>query len=196
LETGCGATTVIFAAAGTEHIAVSPSAEEHERVRAWCAVNGIDTRNVRFAVGTSDSVLPTLDVDRLDVVLIDGAHAFPHPIVDWQLGGRRLRVGGALLLDDLPIPSVGVLFRYLAADPHWHLEAILDERAAVFRKIAEPPPDDDWLDQPFNRSYPNFSFLPPARRLFRVADAYQHRMRGRLGQRLPALRHVRRRAGL
>src|SRR4051794_36703473 len=48
LETGPGASTVVFAAAGSRHVAISPHASEHERISEWCSSKGIDTGNVRF----------------------------------------------------------------------------------------------------------------------------------------------------
>jgi len=42
---------VIFASGGAVHTAISPSQEEHERVRAYCVASGIDDSNLNFVVG-------------------------------------------------------------------------------------------------------------------------------------------------
>src|SRR5690348_7301972 len=48
LEIGCGASTVVFAARGSDHTSISPDPEEHERVRRYCARIGVDTARVTF----------------------------------------------------------------------------------------------------------------------------------------------------
>jgi hypothetical protein len=58
LETGAGGSTVVFAAAGSRHLAISPHAPEHERIREWCGRNGIDTANVRFCAASSTDAEP------------------------------------------------------------------------------------------------------------------------------------------
>ena len=60
LETGAGTSTIVFAAAGTEHEAVTPDPGEEERIRAECERRGISTERLSFRVGLSHDVLPTL----------------------------------------------------------------------------------------------------------------------------------------
>src|SRR6266540_5225277 len=57
LETGAGASTIVFAARGAEHEAVTPSAEEAERITAECERRGISTERLRFRIGSSPDVL-------------------------------------------------------------------------------------------------------------------------------------------
>lgn len=165
LETGTGASTVVFAAAGAEHTAISPSALEHELIAKYCAEIDIDTSRVTFVARPSDDVLPGLDPEvEFDLVFIDGAHSFPFPIVDWHYAARRLKVGGCLVLDDVPIPAVSVVHRALSGDPAWEFVEWLDRRAAAFRKRAQPETEDYWRFQSFNRRL-DFSTLPPRERL-------------------------------
>ena len=141
VETGCGASTVVFAATGALHTAISPSRDEYMRVLAYCAEHAIDASGVTFVEGYSDQVLPSLGDDQdLDFAFIDGAHAFPYPILDWSYLARRVRLGGFLTLDDVPIPTIAVAYRFMRADEAWELVR-------------------------FNRSYPDFSFLPVSRRV-------------------------------
>src|SRR5688572_23582769 len=51
LETGSGASTLVLAAAGADHVAVTPAADEEERFRAECARRGIDGSRVSFRIG-------------------------------------------------------------------------------------------------------------------------------------------------
>jgi SAM-dependent methyltransferase len=163
LEVGCGVSTVVFAAAGTSHVAVSPVRHEYERIEKYCAEIGVPTAGVEFREGFSDRVLPSLECD-VDVALVDGAHAFPYPIVDFPYVSRRLRPGGVLVLDDVPIPSVGTVYRFLRAEPCWELVDLVDHRAVAFRLVGPLPDGDPWGEQRGNAGYPDYSFLPLAQR--------------------------------
>jgi predicted O-methyltransferase YrrM len=82
LETGCGYSTIIFALKGMRHTVISPIFEEHQRIGEWCDANEIDLSNVEFKLGRSEDLLPALKPEPLDLVLIDGWHAFPAPFLD------------------------------------------------------------------------------------------------------------------
>jgi predicted O-methyltransferase YrrM len=142
IETGVGASTIVFAAAGANHTAISPNPSEHVRVREYCREIGVDDSKITFVAGFSDDVLPSLlGRDRtLDVAFIDGAHSFPYPEVDWYYISRSLKIGGALLLDDIPIPAVAPVFRHMSLESNWRLDRILDDRSAAFTLLAPPLP--------------------------------------------------------
>lgn len=193
LEVGAGVSTVVFAAAGAQHTAVSPDPSEHQLIREYLRKIGIDDSHLEFVVGLSDDVLPSrLTRERtLDVALVDGAHSFPHPIVDWYYVSRVLKVGGKLLLDDVPVPAVKPVFRHMSLEPGWRLDGIFDNRAAQFTLLEEPASaGDDWLDQPYNAGYPDYSFAGVPSRL-RLQAAYQvQSVRVALGRRYPTLRRI------
>jgi predicted O-methyltransferase YrrM len=143
LETGSGASTIVFAAAGTEHVAVTPDAAEEERVREACRELGVSSDNVAFEVGYSHDVLPRLPERRLDIVLLDGAHGFPYPILDWWHVAPRLAVGGRILLDDAYMPPVAA--------------------AVVIRKLADELPPFDWEGERVGGRM-TFRYLPTTER--------------------------------
>ena len=74
LETGAGASTIVFAACGADHDAVTPDPVEEARVRDMCERLGVDSSGVTFHIGLSEDVLPRWEPRELDLVLIDGAH--------------------------------------------------------------------------------------------------------------------------
>jgi hypothetical protein len=90
LETGCGYSTVLFALKEARHTVISPAVEEHERIRGWCEANEIDVSNLDFKLARSEEFLPVTEPEPLDLVLIDGWHAFPAPIVDWFFTPKNL----------------------------------------------------------------------------------------------------------
>lgn len=191
LETGVGASTVVFATCGAHHTAISPDAEEHRRVAEYCERIGVDTSRLTFVEGPSDDVLPSLLTRErtLDVAFIDGAHSFPFPEVDWFYVTRSLKVGGRLLMDDVPIPAVTPLFRHMQLERNWRLEGILDNRAAAFTLLAPPEPEE-WPAQRFNAGYPDYTFVDlPAR--VRLETRYRlGRLRTGMAQRYPSVRRA------
>jgi predicted O-methyltransferase YrrM len=194
LETGAGASTVVFAAVGARHHAISPFGDEHKRIAEYCADLSVSTDTVSFVEGRSDRVLPSLlGGDRFDLAFIDGMHSFPGPVVDYHYVEQLLRPGGVLLLDDVPIPAVAVAFRYMRSSPDWAFVEIVDDRAAVFRKVADADDEDNWRTQPINRRYPDFSYLPTTQLPHRVKLEATERLptlRRSLGSRFPAAREA------
>jgi hypothetical protein len=78
-----------------------------------CGVTPVEVQVLSPAptlVARSNAILPTLDLQggQLDFALIDGAHAFPQPIIDYFYN-ERLKAGGLLAVDDLTISSVSML---------------------------------------------------------------------------------------
>jgi len=168
LETGAGASTIVFAASGAHHVAVTPDAEEERRIRIACAERGVDASRVTFHIGRSQDVLPVLATHDLDLVLLDGAHGFPYPILDWWYLAPRLKNGCRMLLDDAYLPGVAAIVDYVKTSDGWALESPISFRTACIRKLRdeEPPGDADALAAHGRMS---FSYLPPGRRL--VASA-------------------------
>lgn len=146
LETGAGASTLAFAAAGAEHTAVTPSAGEVARIRAAAAERGVDLSRVTFREGVSQEVLPHLS-GPLDVVLIDGGHGFPIPAVDWTYTAPRLRPGGLLLVDDVDIWTGAMLVAVMDGEDAFERVAIVRGRTAVYR-LTRPFVLREWRDQP------------------------------------------------
>jgi len=161
LETGSGRSTICFAIAGSLHTCISPAAEEHARIRAYCNRASWSTERIRFVPESSQTYPPRMDLgdDQLDFILIDGSHAFPNPIIDFYHANANLRIGGILAVDDLPIPSFGILHKFLSTDPAYEVVLIDAGKTGVYRKLQETRYPHDWTDQEFNRQYPDISFL-------------------------------------
>jgi hypothetical protein len=163
LETGAGASTIVFAARGASHVAISPSADEHERIVGYCREHGIPTERIAFIAESSHSGLrDRWEETTLDVVLIDGAHSFPFPVLDWSFVAPHMRAGAWLLVDDAYQPAVNVLVRYLRAHPSWRLERVLGHRTPLFRKLDDSGLDGEWNDETLGR--PRFDYLRPVPR--------------------------------
>jgi predicted O-methyltransferase YrrM len=148
LETGAGISTVLFALLGARHTAITPDDAEVRRLTEYCSGHGISIDRVRFHVGCSQDVLPALAPGELDLVLIDGSHAFPVPFLDWYYCAALLRVGGLMMIDDTQLWTGRVLTDFLTAEAGWRHEYSPD-RAAVFRKVAAFDRTVSWVHQPY-----------------------------------------------
>jgi hypothetical protein len=168
LETGSGASTIVFAAGGAVHEAVTPDATEEQQIRRSCTDLGVDDARLTFRIGFSHEVLPSWQPRPLDLVLIDGAHGFPYPVLDWWHLSPHVRLGGRVLLDDAYLPAVTAIVDFVRASPAWELEPAVSFRTALARKVTdEPPPFDAGAEAAHGRM--SFRYLPPERRLLASA---------------------------
>jgi len=162
LETGCGYSTIAFAALSRAHTVVSPIAAEHDRVRDWCAAHDVDTSHVRFVPEGSERWLPRTaiagELEPLDVVLVDGDHAYPIPSIDWFYSAGALDVGGLMIVDDVSIRACGDLRRFLEGEAgRWEVLATVDD-ATIFRKLRADVVDyRPWNQQPWNAQRPSLA---------------------------------------
>lgn len=146
LETGAGASSLVFARQGARHTAVTPSADEVRAIKAAGAEEGIDLSEVTFLEGYSQDVLPGL-TGELDLVLIDGGHGFPIPAVDWCYTATRLKVGGHMLIDDVDLWTGQMIVQFMDGEEAWSRQAILRGRTAVYQ-LTQPFSLREWTNQP------------------------------------------------
>jgi predicted O-methyltransferase YrrM len=148
LETGAGVSTITFALGGGRHTTVTPNEPETVAIREYAAARGISTAGIRFVAEASEKFLPRLEDTPLDLVLIDGKHAFPWPIIDWFYTADKLKKGGIVVLDDTQLRSVAMLRDFLGADPAWK-SAFQSSKAIAFRKTRDSVHNVPWYMQPF-----------------------------------------------
>jgi hypothetical protein len=150
LETGAGVSTVLFAGWGCNHLSVTPDAGDQIAVEAFCRDHGIDTSTLVFDLQPSEEALPTLSTGcELDLLLIDGAHSFPMPTIDWFYGARHLKQGGVVVFDDANLPAVRTLLdSFLGNDGRWQqIGGTAKWRA--YRRLSEGPLAEHESAQPF-----------------------------------------------
>jgi len=171
LETGAGCSTLVFALCKAHHTAVTPSKSEIQLIREYAHINGIGLAEVKFVSEPSERYLPHCEESDLDLVLLDGKHAFPWPMVDWFFTADRLKRGGMMLLDDAQMRSVSVLAEFMRADPGWEFIRSFEGRTLAFRKVRDKVLDVAWHMQPWTAS--SWSTPPPP---------LLKRIRGRIGR--------------
>ena len=150
LETGCGATTIVFAATGAQHAAVFLDESEGLAVQEWCEARNISTANIAFHPGSSSETLPRLELGDLDLVMVDGCHGFPFPQLDWYYAASHLVKGGTLIVDDTHLAAPYELRRYLEHDPRWERIHVGTQWVA-FRRLGSGSLDEEWMSQQFHQ---------------------------------------------
>ncbi len=148
LETGAGISTVLFAFKECHHTFITPAEAEVERIKSFCESHRISTEKIQFIVGTSQNVLPYLENEEFDLVLIDGSHSFPVAFLDFYYVAIRLTVGGVLIIDDTNLWTGAVLRKFLLQEREWELLHDFP-RSSAFVKSKQVNLDKSWLDQKF-----------------------------------------------
>jgi len=156
LETGTGVSTVLFAMKRTKHTCITTNRLEVDGTAGFCKEHEIPLDKVRFIIGRSEYVLPSLESSGLDVVLIDGRHAFPTPFIDWFYTADKLRVGGLLIVDDVEMWTGRTLMDFLSKEPEWRRERFFMPNSVVFKKLAGGSNDKVWAKQPYLRRFSLF----------------------------------------
>ena len=107
----------------------APSTRRSRRRRtrptaSWPSASGAASRpsSLTFRIGSSADVLRDWKPRELDLVLVDGAHAFPYPTLDWWYLHPHLKTGGLMLLDDAYMPPVAAVVDHLRDSGAWRLE--------------------------------------------------------------------------
>jgi predicted O-methyltransferase YrrM len=154
-ETGTGRTTLLLSNTSRDHVVFAVndagSGDSLARVRTSALLSGETTR---FVVGPTQLTLPRHEfADRLDLVLIDGPHAFPFPCLEYYYFAPHVRPGGLLIVDDINIPSIKFMFEFLRKDAMWRANAVVDHTAFLTRTGAPAldPLGDGWWLQGYNR---------------------------------------------
>jgi predicted O-methyltransferase YrrM len=148
LETGAGVSTVLFAMLSQNHTTICPDGREFDNIRRFCDENAIRHDHVRFEEGRSEFILPTLDIEPIDLCLVDGRHAFPSPAIDWFFGAEALKVGGVMVIDDTQIITGRELSDFMTEHPSWQAIEILD-KTSMFRKLDDRVHLGEWNSQPY-----------------------------------------------
>jgi hypothetical protein len=121
-----------FFAERANHVCIVPFAKARINF-----VKSIFLFGFRFEIDFSEKVLPQLEIGELDLLLIDGAHGFPLPFIDWYYGASKLKIGGILIIDDTQVWTGHVLKMFLSGEPEWQLVADYAPRCVVFKKIKD-----------------------------------------------------------
>jgi predicted O-methyltransferase YrrM len=172
VETGCGGSTIVFSQVSALHVAFAIEGE-NQTISQLRARADFHNATVTFVEGETRDTIPAYRFEgEFDFILLDGPHAYPLPQVEFCYLFPHLSVGGWLALDDIQIPSVHELFRFLCAEKTVVLEEIV-ARTAFFRRVGvSNSGPDGWWDQGINRrTVFKYSWRDRIRKLWRRGGA-------------------------
>lgn len=150
-ETGCGGSTIVLSQASERHTAFAIEGQERT-ITGLRQQPDFQAEHVIFVEGETRDTVPRHQFEgELDLVLLDGPHAYPLPQIEFAYLFPHLQAGGWLVVDDIQIPSVYELFTFLKQESSLVLEEIA-VRTAFFRRLTvESPGPDGWERQGINR---------------------------------------------
>ena len=151
-ETGSGASTLLFSHLSGHHIVFASDGGSGSvtNVRRSPLLR---PNVVTFVEGPTQTTLPRhLFTDKLQLVLIDGPHGYPFPDLEYYYLYPHLEAGALLILDDIHIPTVHKLFKFLRRDAMFKLDQVV-QTTAFFTRTDAPtfdPLGDGWWQQNYN----------------------------------------------
>jgi hypothetical protein len=128
---------------------VVPNPSQERVIREYLRERSISDDSLTFDLRPSETALPAMTMDgELDLVLIDGCHGFPVPIIDWFYTAGRLASGGMMIVDDAHLPQVSALTDFLDADPRWRL-VVASSKWRSYERLSSGPVAEEWTSQEF-----------------------------------------------
>jgi hypothetical protein len=154
IETGAGHTTIVFAALAKHHYCCTVMQDEIDRIRAYMERIGIPLEKVTFLQGSSDTVLPRLQLEqRVDFAYIDGCHGYPFPAMDWHYIDRFLNTGGILGMDDVELRPVREHCEFLEENGSYRrIDTLM--MGGYYVRFYEKLRDEyrEWVDQKYSQA--------------------------------------------
>lgn len=160
-ETGAGRSTLLLSHLSDQHTVFSLDQDESlSQVRESPLLH---RASVSFVDGPTQVTLPGHAFPGpLDLVLLDGPHAFPFVELEYYHFYPKVATGGLLIIDDIHIPTIRNLHRFLCECEMWRLLEV-SHTTSFFERTAAPtfdPLGDSWWEQGYNkRRFPQFPSL-------------------------------------
>jgi hypothetical protein len=152
VETGCGASTLLFSNI-SQHHTVFADARDNDSLERVKRSHLLRPEVVSFVEGPTQLTLPRHDFKNpLDCVLLDGPHAYPFPDLEYYYLYPKLTTGALFILDDIHIPTIYNLFSFMRSDSMFRFQRVIGT-TAIFRRTNAPtfnPLGDGWWSQRYN----------------------------------------------
>ena len=165
VETGTGKTTLLLSHLSERHtVFTKEDVGDGDSLAAVQKSPLLRQAAVEFVLGPTQRTLAQYRfTEPLDLVLLDGPHAYPFPQLEYYYLYPHLADNGLLIVDDIHIPTIFQLFSFLADDSMFDLLSVVGT-TAFFRRTAAPlfdPLQDGWEHQRYNQR--RFPILAPLR---------------------------------
>lgn len=162
LETGCGKSALLFSHLSPHHMVFALEKTEQYESKSNKSISNIfnspllNQDSVELIAGPTQQTLPKYEFDhKIQIALLDGPHAYPFADLEYFYIYPLLEPGGILIIDDITIPSVHNMFRFIEADDMFSLLEVVKRNTAFFRRTDAPTlypyGDGHWL-QNYNKT--------------------------------------------
>lgn len=153
METGTGKSTLVLSNLSRDHVVFAQddrgNGDSLDRVR-----NSPLLGPARFVVGPTQRTLLRYDFEHpLQFAFLDGPHGYPFPELEYYAVYPHIETGGLLVVDDIDIPTVFNLYRFLCEEAMFECVEVV-RTTAFFRRTEVPlfsPVEDGWWTQEYNR---------------------------------------------
>lgn len=170
VETGCGVSTILLSnISKINHKCFALPRGDLDTVKSSPLLN---KATIEFVEGPTQKNLPRHNFsEKLQLALIDGAHAYPFPEIDYYFIYPHLDQGALLIIDDIWIPTIQNLYLFLKEDEMFELLEVIGNRTVLFRRTNAAlldPYGDGWWVQNYNKQrFPLGEFEPEFRQNIR-----------------------------
>jgi hypothetical protein len=150
LETGAGRSTLLISNLSRDHTVFTVGDDSLEATLSSALLNH---EVVTVVEGPTQVTLPRHTFSApVDLALLDGPHAYPFPDLEYYYVYPHLAHGALLVLDDIHIPTVNNLFRFVREDDMFELVEVVGTTAFLRRTNAPTFPNsgDGWENQHYN----------------------------------------------
>jgi FkbM family methyltransferase len=158
VETGCGASTIMFARYAEQHTAYCTDDRESSNSNVLYAQGfpGFHRERVNWIYGPPQRTIFARPLERpVDVLLIDGPHGYPFPELEYFGLYSCLQPGSILIVDDIHIPTINNFYQFLLQDDSFRPHGLV-VTTAYFQRTDTPPFNmeaDDWWLQRYNAQH-------------------------------------------
>lgn len=150
LEVGCAfGISSLFICSKLEskacHIIIDPNQSTDWKNIGIGNLNTVGFTNYTLIESVSELVLPKLveKKTQLDFALIDGWHTLDHTLIDFFYINRMLKVGGIVVIDDVGMPGIRKIVRYILNYPGYQLIGSIKIKNSfkrnLFKYLVEKP---------------------------------------------------------
>ena len=150
LETGAGRSTLLLSNISDDHTVFTIP---DDSLQAVLASPLFKRDSVHVIEGPTQRTLPRFEFPHpIDLALLDGPHAYPFPDLEYFYVYPHLTPGALLVLDDIHIPTINQLFRFVREDAMFEAVDVVGTTAFLRRTDAPvfPVDEDGWWTQNYN----------------------------------------------
>lgn len=143
LETGCGKTTLLFSHLSNDHLVFALESTENDpgsndSITKTFNSHLLKTSTTTLINGPTQRTMPQYTfTHKIQLALIDGPHAYPFPDLEYYYIYPLLDPGALFILDDIMLPTIHNMFKFLEADDMFTLLEVV-KSTAFFKRTNSP----------------------------------------------------------